>query len=246
MAGLPWLGADPTAFPPTHRAFEEPNGLLAAGGDLSWQRLLHAYQRGIFPWYSADQPILWWTPNPRTILLPKQVHCSRSMVKWLRKCSWRVVVDQDFERVLGACAAPRAQDGGTWITAEMHEAYCELHRQGYAHSIEVYAGAELVGGLYGVALGGVFFGESMFSRASNASKLALISLARWLAGERFALIDCQVASQHLYQLGAQDMPRLQFEQILNTQITAELVQSNQPLWLYAQGKVIARDGTLAH
>jgi leucyl/phenylalanyl-tRNA--protein transferase len=197
-------------FPPVNRA--SPEGLLAVGGDLSSERLLEAYRRGIFPWYNAGQPILWWSPDPRAVLFPERLHISHSLRKTLRRGLFRVTFDRAFREVMLACAAPRAQDpgGGTWITDEMVEAYCRLHRLGYAHSVEIRIGEELVGGLYGVALGGAFFGESMFSRETDASKVALVTLARTLQARGFRLIDCQLPTAHLESLGAEALPRRAF------------------------------------
>lgn len=200
-------------FPPSSEALEQPNGLLAAGGDLSPQRLLTAYQRGIFPWYEEPQPPLWWTPNPRSVLFPDELHISRSLRKVLRRDTFTLGVDTAFSRVMSGCASPRQDDQGTWIGREMLGAYIELHRQGYAHSIEIFdpLSEELVGGLYGVALGGVFFGESMFSRRRDASKVALVGLVNILKRGGFRLIDCQVGNPHLASLGARDIDRLDFE-----------------------------------
>ena len=168
MPQLTWLTADSADFPPPERAMAEPNGLLAAGGDLTPPRLLQAYRQGIFPWFAPGQPILWWCPDPRTVVRPADLHVSRSMRKVLRQGRLRVEYDRDFAAVISACAAPRAGAGGTWITPKMQAAYIELHRLGHAHSVEVYQDDGLVGGLYGIALGRVFFGESMFSRVDNA------------------------------------------------------------------------------
>jgi leucyl/phenylalanyl-tRNA--protein transferase len=197
-------------FPPVERA--TPEGLLAIGGDLSSERLLEAYRRGIFPWFNPGQPILWWSPDPRAVLYPEKLKISRSLRKTLRREYLRVTFDRDFREVMLACAAPRRQDpgGGTWITDEMVEAYCRLHELGYAHSVETRHGNRLVGGLYGVALGGVFFGESMFSRETDASKIALIALAKTLQARGFCLIDCQLPTAHLTSLGAEVKSRTAF------------------------------------
>ncbi|HOW74860.1 MAG TPA: leucyl/phenylalanyl-tRNA--protein transferase [Candidatus Competibacteraceae bacterium] len=213
---LPWLDPrnDNQPFPVSNRALTEPNGLLAAGGSLSPRRLLHAYRQGIFPWYSSGQPILWWSPNPRLVLFPEYVNISRSLRKTLRNGPFTVTADAAFPAVIDACAAPRAPGEGTWITADMRQAYCRLHRLGHAHSIETWRQGELVGGLYGVAVGRVFYGESMFSGASNASKVALAALATQLRRWDFALIDCQVRTDHLLRLGAVDIPREMFLQLL--------------------------------
>jgi leucyl/phenylalanyl-tRNA--protein transferase len=184
----------------------EPNGLLAIGGDLSPARLLAAYRRGIFPWYGPGQPILWWCPDPRAVLYPDSVRISRSLAKVLRRGRLQVTVDRDFDAVVQACAEPRPGQDGTWITRQMATAYGRLHRLGVAHSVEVREQDRLVGGLYGVALGEVFFGESMFSRVPDASKVALVALARM----GFRLIDCQVPSAHLARLGAKEISRATF------------------------------------
>ncbi|HHH35934.1 MAG TPA: leucyl/phenylalanyl-tRNA--protein transferase [Gammaproteobacteria bacterium] len=202
-------------FPDVTQALREPNGLLAVGGRLSPDCLLRAYRRGIFPWYSEEQPILWWSPDPRMVLFPDELRISRSLRKTLRRGIYRVSVDRAFPEVIAACAAPRRDEPGTWITAEMEAAYCHLHREGWAHSVEVWAGDALVGGLYGVAIGRVFFGESMFHRRRDASKVALVSLVERLRQWHFALIDCQVASDHLATLGAREIPRAHFIELLD-------------------------------
>ena len=207
--------SDDLRFPPVELA--SPEGLLAIGGDLCSERLLEAYRHGIFPWYSGGQPILWWSPDPRAVLLPSKLKISRSLRQTLRRDLFHVTLDSDFAGVVKACAEPRAQnpEGGTWITAEMIDAYCRLHEQGFAHSIEVWAGDDLVGGLYGVALGGAFFGESMFSRQSDASKVALAYLARQLDAWDFVQIDCQLPSPHLMSLGAIPIRRKDFLSLLD-------------------------------
>ena len=210
---LVWLEpeGDPQAFPAAECALDEPPGLLAAGGDLRPERLLAAYRRGIFPWYSPGQPILWWCPVPREVLLPAEFRRSRSLGKRERNAGFEVRENTAFAAVIETCAAPREIDGGgTWITVEMRDAYLELHRLGFAHSIETWRHDELVGGLYGVKLGRVFFGESMFSRESDASKVALSGLIRRAAAHGIELIDCQVASMHLESLGARGIPRTDF------------------------------------
>jgi leucyl/phenylalanyl-tRNA--protein transferase len=206
---IPWLDAD-TPFPPVSRARREPNGLLAAGGDLSTDRLLEAYRNGIFPWYSAGQPVLWWSPDPRMVLEPAAFRITRSLRKRLRRADYEVRVDTCFSEVVEACAEPRPGQEGTWITADMAAAYAGLHRRGVAHCIEVWMDASLVGGLYGVSLGRMFYGESMFSRVSDASKIALAHLARQLERWRYGLIDCQMHTSHLASLGARSMPRGEF------------------------------------
>ena len=203
-----WITEDAPvhAFPDVSFAMIQPNGLLAVGGDLSPGRLLHAYQRGIFPWYSDAQPILWWAPDPRAVLLPEAIKISRSLRKTLRQEVFQVTFDRAFPRVIEACAAPRRAQNDTWITTPMVAAYCELHTRGFAHSVECWRDGALVGGLYGVAIGKIFFGESMFSRVSDASKVALASLCR----SGYELIDCQLPSEHLKRMGAIDMPRREF------------------------------------
>jgi leucyl/phenylalanyl-tRNA--protein transferase len=207
-----WLSARdaPESFPPVERALDNPPGLLAAGGDLSPARLAAAYRRGIFPWYSPGQPVLWWSPDPREVLPLDALHISRSLARTLRRGTFATTVDADFAAVIDACAAPRAASPGSWITPEMRAAYLRLHALGAAHSVEVWRGAELVGGVYGVAAGRVFSGESMFSRASDASKVALVALAEWCRGRGHALIDCQLPSAHLRSLGSRPMRRAEF------------------------------------
>lgn len=207
---LTWLARDELSFPPLERALREPNGLLAAGGDLSLPRLLAAYRHGCFPWYQQGQPVLWWSPDPRMVLRPDQLHVSRSLAKRLRQQPFRVTFDQAFERVIAACAAPRAYTDGTWITADMQAAYRALHAEGIAHSVEVWQDDQLVGGLYGLAMGQLFFGESMFSRASDASKIGFATLVGKLREWGFVLIDCQMHTGHLERLGAAPIPRSAF------------------------------------
>ncbi|MFT3789516.1 MAG: leucyl/phenylalanyl-tRNA--protein transferase [Rudaea sp.] len=211
MIRIPILpaGSD-EAFPALETALAEPNGLLAAGGDLSPRRLLDAYRHGIFPWYSRDEPILWWSPDPRMVLRTDGLHVSTRLRRFLRGCDWTVRADTAFAEVMRACAAPRAKQPTTWITRDMFEAYCELHRLGHAHSCEVHAGDELVGGIYGVAVGRMFFGESMFSARTNGSKVALLGLCHALQAWGFPLLDAQVRSEHLVSLGAVEMPRAEF------------------------------------
>lgn len=212
-----WLepGGDPEVFPPAEQALEEPPGLIAAGGDLRPERLLAAYRRGIFPWYSPGQPILWWCPDPREVLFPREFRRSRSLAKRERNSGFELRIDTDFAAVIDECAAPRDRDGGgTWITVEMREAYRTLHRQGYAHSVETWLAGRLVGGLYGVHLGGVFFGESMFSRETDASKVALSGLVRHAVLTGIELIDCQMPSSHLASLGSRPIPRTEFLRLI--------------------------------
>ena len=209
-------------FPPTAEALDYPNGLLAVGGDLSPARLIAAYRRGIFPWYEEPQPVLWWTPDPRSVLFPDKLHISRSLRKTLRRNQFRLSVDRRFEQVMRLCAQLRGDGLGTWIGEDMLDAYCDLHHIGSAHSVEVWNDAgELAGGLYGSAMGRVFFGESMFSEETDASKVALVALVDILKRGEFALIDCQVESEHLNSLGAENIPRLDFEQRLDHTIDVE-------------------------
>lgn len=206
-------------FPDDEEAFSEPNGLIALGGDLSVHRLLAAYRHGIFPWYEAGQPILWWTPDPRLILDPRQFHISRSLKKTLRRGNFLIRCDHCFEQTIQACAEPRHPGGDTWITPEMIEAYLRLHQLGHAHSIEAWQGSNLVGGLYGIALGSGFFGESMFSRVPDASKVCLYALTQFLAPIPESLIDCQVPSAHLFQLGATSLSRPDFRRRLQRAVS---------------------------
>ena len=207
-----WLqpGDPPDSFPPLEDALDEPNGLLCVGGDLSAPRLLAAYRRGIFPWYSDGQPILWWSPDPRTVLIPAQFKVARSLAKTVRNRGYTVSFDADFAGVMQRCGDSALRPEGTWISTDMREAYGRLHELGYAHSVETRSGGEIVGGLYGVALGNVFFGESMFSAGRDASKVALHALVCKLIGLGVELIDCQVASGHLESLGARSIPRSEF------------------------------------
>ena len=209
---IPWLRPEhpPEAFPPVEEALQEPNGLLCVGGDLSVERLLEAYRRGIFPWFSAGQPILWWSPDPRTVLYPGELKVSRSLAKTLRNRGFRTTVDQAFEQVMERCADPALRPEGTWISPQMRVAYRRLHGLDYAHSFETWEGDHLVGGLYGVALGRVFFGESMFSVARDASKVALHALVQASLARNVRLIDCQVDSEHMRSLGARSLPRREF------------------------------------
>ena len=230
MKRITWLSAHESQewFPPLEQALDEPAGLLAAGGDLSSERLLAAYRRGIFPWYSPGQPVLWWSPDPRTVLFPAEFRLHRSLAKTIRNKGLEISVDQQFEAVIDACAAPRGRSPGTWITAEMRAAYVRLHELGFAHSIEVTHRGELAGGLYGVRLGGVFFGESMFSRARDGSKVALAQLVMMCAGNGIALIDCQMPSAHLASLGARAIPRGHFQALLERWVHLEPVALQRP------------------
>jgi leucyl/phenylalanyl-tRNA--protein transferase len=213
---ITWLSPHdaPEWFPPPEQALEEPAGLLAAGGDLSPQRLIAAYRQGIFPWYSPGQPVLWWSPDPRAVLFPEEFRLTRSLAKTLRNGGFEPSMDRDFVGVIDGCAAPRPASPGTWITSEMRAAYLELHRLQHAHSIEIWRAGALTGGLYGVRLGGVFFGESMFSRARDASKAALAHLVAVCRRNSLTVIDCQLPSRHLASLGARTIPRVQFQALL--------------------------------
>ncbi|HOV87915.1 MAG TPA: leucyl/phenylalanyl-tRNA--protein transferase [Syntrophobacteraceae bacterium] len=217
--------AKPLVFPSPSLA--EPDGLLAVGGDLSPQRLLLAYRQGIFPWYSENTPILWWSPDPRLVLIPGELTVSRSLVRVLRKSLFRVSFDRAFRRVVESCAVvPRRYGDGTWIVPEMMDAYEELHRMGYAHSVETWQNGVLVGGLYGVALGRAFFGESMFALRPDASKVALVHLVRLLIRWGFDLIDCQVVTEHLRRLGAREVPRQQFLSQLEAAVAKKSVRGS--------------------
>lgn len=230
---IPWLNRD-TPFPPLEYAMEQPNGLLAVGGDLSPTRLLDAYRRGIFPWYSAGDPILWWSPDPRMILAPHELRVTRSLDKVLRNRPYEVRFDTAFDAVIRACAEPRQGQGGTWITDEIRAAYNQLHVMGYAHSIETWIDGKLAGGLYGVAIGRMFYGESMFARERDASKIAFVHLVRDLAARSFGMIDCQMHTEHLASLGARLVPRGEFLQALR-----ELVDFAAPVgpWQYQRANV---------
>jgi len=214
---ITWLAPDdpPDRFPSHEAALRDPSGLLAAGGDLKPERLLAAYARGIFPWYSPGQPVLWWSPDPREVLWPREFHRSRSLRRALRLRGFSLHEDRGFEAVVSACAAPRSRSPGTWITPEMKAAYCELHARGVAHSYEIWREDRLVGGLYGVRLGRVFFGESMFSREADASKAALAGLVARSEALGIELIDCQLPSAHLRSLGSRPIPRHEFLAILS-------------------------------
>ncbi|MES2562746.1 MAG: leucyl/phenylalanyl-tRNA--protein transferase [Pseudomonadota bacterium] len=211
---IPWLAPD-QPFPPVHRALREPNGLLAAGGELSRRRLIEAYRHGIFPWYCEGEPVLWWSPDPRMVLFPSEFALSRSLRKRLRSGVYEVRTDTCFGEVMRACATPREGQAGTWITDEIVTAYTALHTAGLAHSVETWIDGELAGGLYGVALGRAFYGESMFTRATDASKIALAHLARQLARWEFGVIDCQMTTEHLQSLGAREISRREFLAMLS-------------------------------
>ncbi len=227
MRELYWINPlDPEySFPDVDQAMREPDGLLAAGGDLSPARLLKAYRLGIFPWFSDGQPILWWSPDPRMVLFPEELKISRSLAKVIRQERFKITLDRNLDAVIRACAEPRADERGTWITEDMIDAYNKLHQLGYAHSVEAWQDDRLVGGLYGIALGQVFFGESMFSRVSNASKVAFAHLAKVLHEKSFQLIDCQVETAHLASLGARNIPRQQFIEIINKHCDSDEIAS---------------------
>lgn len=216
MTRLPWLDPynEEQPFPNPDHALTEPDGLLAVGGNLSSRRLLRAYRQGIFPWYSDGQPILWWSPDPRMVLFPRHIKISRSLRKTLKKGLFSVTMDRNFAAVVKCCSEPRQGQIGTWITTDIQTAYSQLHELGYAHSVEVWHEEVLVGGLYGVAIGRIFYGESMFSKVSDASKIALVSLCRQLEHWQFALIDCQMHTPHLMSLGAKNIPRRDFLTLL--------------------------------
>lgn len=238
---LPWLTHD-TPFPPLDTALDSPNGLLAAGGDLSPERLLDAYSRGVFPWFSEGEPILWWSPHPRMVLFPNELKISRSLAKTLRNKSYEVRVDTAFVAVMEACSSmPRVGQAGTWINRRMIDAYTRMHELGHAHSFETWIDGGLVGGLYGVAVGRAFFGESMFSLRSDASKIALAHLVRQLAAWDFGMVDCQMATPHLASLGGREIPRREFSARL-----ADLVKSSSLTgrWRLSADLRIARPVTL--
>lgn len=220
---IPWLRRD-DPFPPLDSALAEPNGLVAAGGGLAPDRLLDAYRRGIFPWFAPGEPILWWSPDPRMVLFPHEFRITRSLRRTLRRGDYEVRLDTAFATVVRACAeTPRAGQDGTWISGEMQRAYLRLHELGRAHSVETWVGGRLVGGLYGVAIGKMFFGESMFSQVTDASKIAAAHLARYLESKGFGMIDCQMRTAHLASLGAREIPRREFAARL-----AELTAASEP------------------
>jgi leucyl/phenylalanyl-tRNA--protein transferase len=226
-----WLNpADPSdRFPPVEHALKEPDGLLAVGGDLAPERILSAYRQGIFPWYSHGQPILWWSPDPRAVLFPERLHIARSLRKTLRKNPFDVRYDTAFAEVIDACAGVvRRGQQGTWITHEMRDAYTRLHAMGHAHSVESWLQDKLVGGLYGLRIGRVFFGESMFSEVGDASKVAFVHGVQRLRDEGVALIDCQVSSTHLTSLGAETIPRARFIDLLRRYARPSVTESSLP------------------
>ena len=217
MARLPILpAASNLPFPPVEKALRDPDGLLCAGADLSSERLLDAYQRGIFPWFGPGEPILWWSPDPRCVFMLESLKVPSRLRRFARQCDWRISADESFEQVMRACAEPRGDGHGTWIGAQMLKAYAQLHQLGHAHSVEIWEHGELIGGIYGIAIGRVFFGESMFSRRSNASKLALMLLAQQLRDWGFVMMDGQVQNPHLISLGAQMITRERFCGLLAT------------------------------
>ncbi|MBI4985725.1 MAG: leucyl/phenylalanyl-tRNA--protein transferase [Rhodocyclales bacterium] len=225
---IPWLPAEPR-FPPLSAALADPNGLLAAGGDLSPRRLLAAYTQGIFPWYAPGEPILWWSPDPRMVLFPEEIAISRSLAKTLRNKDYEVRLDTAFADVVAGCAGtPREGQAGTWISAEMQAAYLRLHELGFAHSVETWIDGELAGGLYGVAIGRVFYGESMFTRRRDASKIALAHLGAQLRRLGFGIIDCQMETDHLASLGARPIPRREFRELLDRYVGVDLAPARWP------------------
>lgn len=216
---IPWLEPD-APFPPLEQALREPNGLLAAGADLSPERLLDAYRHGIFPWYGPGQPPLWWSPEPRMVLFPDELKISRSLARRLKKQDYQIRLDANFRDVMLACAStPRPGQDGSWIVPEILEGYCTLHALGYAHSVETWIEGKLAGGLYGVAIGRMFYGESMFHRVTDASKIAFVHLVQYLQTHGYGLIDCQMHTSHLDRFGAREIPRSEFAKRL-----AELVK----------------------
>ncbi len=221
MIELTWLDPSKLDFPPVEQAMQDPDGLLAVGGDLSRERLLLAYGSGIFPWYEDDQPLLWWSPDPRAVIEPKDVKISRSLRKRLRRQEFDIRVDTAFDEVVRRCQAPRAYSQETWITSEMRQAYLALHLDGFAHSIECYQDKVLVGGLYGVSIGRMFFGESMFHTATDASKVAFVALCRLLHQQGCPLVDCQMPNPHIMSLGVKTISRAEFMTYLmnNNQLT---------------------------
>ena len=208
-----------SSFPPLEHALAEPNGLLATGGDLSPERLLEAYSQGIFPWFNEDEPILWWSPDPRMVLFPNELKISQSLRKTIKKHNYQIRTDSHFKQIMQACAQPRKNQAGTWIHPQMIAAYTALYEMGWAHCVETWIDDQLIGGLYGVSIGRIFFGESMFSLKPNASKIAFVHLVQQLQQWQFDLIDCQVRTSHLASLGAREISRRQFRQILDSSIS---------------------------
>jgi len=232
---VPWLRST-SLFPPIDAALDDPNGLLAAGGDLSPERLLAAYSHGIFPWYNESTPILWWSPDPRMVLFVGEFKLPRSLRKVVRQRRFEIRVDTAFRSVMQGCAEPRNGQSGTWITPAVTEAYEALHRQGHAHSVEAWRDGELVGGLYGVSIGRMFYGESMFAREPDASKVALVKLVAMLGGMEMPLIDCQQETEHLARFGARPIPRREFAHWLS-----RLVNSPQPAENWTAAALAAPD-----
>lgn len=219
----------PSLFPAIDAALSEPNGLLAVGGELSTERLIDAYRHGIFPWFETDQPVLWWSPDPRAVIEPGEVHVSRSLRKTLRNGDYQLGLNSAFEQVIQACASSRKNSKGTWINDDMLSAYTELHKLGVAHSIEVYQQGQLIGGLYGVVAGHLFSGESMFHRQNNASKIAFVAICKYLEHLGWPLLDCQINNIHLESLGVKDIPRALFKQFLPAyQTDAEQIDNTVP------------------
>lgn len=221
---IPWITKG-ARFPSPNTALIEPDGLLCAGGDLTPATIINAYSQGIYPWFSTGQPILWWTPDPRMVLYPAEFKCSKSLIKTLRQQKFEVRFDTAFRAVIEGCAAPREVGGGTWIVEDIQHAYTALHKQGFAHSAESWRDGKLVGGLYGVAIGRVFFGESMFARETDASKVAFATLVAKLAKDGFQIIDCQQQTKHLGRFGARPIPRASFLQHLSEWINLSELQS---------------------
>lgn len=235
MSGIPWLDPADLSFPPIESALDDPDGLLAVGGDLCLPRLLNAYRQGIFPWYEESQPILWWSPQPRAVLHPERLYINRSLRKALRRNDFEVSFDRDFAGVLLGCAQLSQKRPGTWITNDMRKAYQCLHDAGWAHSVEVWRDNKLIGGLYGVAIGRMFYGESMFSRAANASKIAFVHLCGQLQEWGFPLIDCQVSNDYLDSMGAEEMDRASFKQCLQIYTSEESKPAKWTLdWYYGK------------
>ncbi|MCL1094838.1 leucyl/phenylalanyl-tRNA--protein transferase [Shewanella kaireitica] len=231
MNSLSYLNQDQQGFPPPEQALSDPNGLLAVGGDLQPERLLNAYYNGIFPWFNQDDPILWWSPDPRAVFAPGNLRVSRSLVKYLKKQPWTFSINKQFTAVIQGCAAPRAKQEETWISADIQQAYLSLHQQGHAHSIEVWEDDVLIGGLYGLAIGQVFCGESMFHLRTNASKAAMIVLQQHLLRCGFKLIDAQVENPHLDSLGAKSIKRKDFLTLLKHLRDGDV---NPDSWLTAE------------
>ncbi len=226
---IPWITRG-ARFPSPNTALVDPDGLLCAGGDLKPETIISAYSQGIFPWFSDGQPILWWTPDPRMVLFPDEFRVTKSLAKTRRQQKFEVTFDTAFRSVIEACAAPREPGGGTWIVKEIQDAYTALHKKGYAHSVESWHGEELAGGLYGVAIGRVFFGESMFARKTDASKVAFVTLVEKLVADGFRLIDCQQQTRHLASFGARPIPRSEFLHQLTELINSDELPDRASAW----------------